>query len=91
MDGIRCTCDNQCSTFGACLRRKGIRIGWCRSAAGYDLSAEKANRAELDLYKSARLQGVQPTGTRTDQIRFALDESDRRGTAFDAGKVPSLG
>lgn len=82
MDGIRCTCDNQCSSFGACVRRKGIRIGWCRSSAGYDLSADKANAKELDFYKHARNQGVQPRGTRTHQIRHALDESDRTGTAY---------
>lgn len=87
MSETRCTCGAGCGTFGECVRRKGLRIGFCRSAAGYDKTAEKAWHRELDFYKSARKQGVQPAGTKTAQIRHALDVSDRTGTAYDASTL----
>ena len=40
---------------------------------------------ELDLYKSARAQGVQPATTRTKDIQIALDISQKTGKAYDAG------
>jgi hypothetical protein len=68
------------------MRRKNMRVGFCRSAAGLDYSKHKAWHQELELYKSARMQGVQPRGTQTHQIRAALDASDRAGQAYDASK-----
>lgn len=80
-----CTkCGTDCKTFGECVRAKGLRIGWSRSAAGLDLSAEKAKDKELNLYASAVKQGVQPAGTRTHQIRHALEKSEQTGKPFDA-------
>lgn len=87
MSETRCSCGDGCQTFGACMRRKGLRIGFCRSAAGRDYTHDKAWHKELDLYKSARSQGVQPAGTKTHQVRHALDMSDRAGTAYDASKL----
>lgn len=87
----RCTCGAGHETFGACIRAKGIRIGWARSAAGLDRSEDKAKERELALYKSARDQGVQPDGTRTRQSQMALEVSDRTGRAYDgADKAGSL-
>lgn len=83
--GTRCTCGAGCVTFGECIRRKGIRVGYCRSAAGVDATAQKEWDKELDLYRSARSQGIQPGGTTTVASKFALDMSDRMGRAFDAG------
>lgn len=82
----RCTCGAGCPTFGACMRRKGLRIGWCKSQDGLDATAEKAKNTELALYKSARDQGVQPLGTRMEQSRHALDVSDLTGRPFDGAK-----
>lgn len=39
---------------------------------------------ELNLYKSARDQGIQPAGTSTKQIQKAIDDSNKVGKAFDA-------
>lgn len=83
-------CGADCQTFGECLRNKGIRVGWSRSAAGFDLTSEKASTRELSLYAAARHQGIQPAGTRTAQIRAALDQSDLAGTAFNAATGPNL-
>ena len=37
---------------------------------------------ELDLYRSARAQGIQPDGTTTAKVQQALDASDKAGTAY---------
>lgn len=83
-------CGTDCKTFGECIRAKGLRVGFCRDAAGLDYSKHKAWNSELDLYASARRQGIQPAGTQTHQIREALDRSDSTGRAFDAGQAPTL-
>jgi len=81
----RCTCGRGCKTFGECMRRKGIRVGWCKSLVGLDRTDEKAKNTELALYASARKQGIQPAMTKTPQIRYALDQSDKQGRAWNAG------
>jgi hypothetical protein len=39
---------------------------------------------ELDLYRSARKQGIQPAGTSTRQVQKAIDDSNKVGKAYDA-------
>lgn len=76
-------------TFGACIRAKGIRIGWSRSAAGLDRTEEINKERELSLYKQARDQGIQPGTTNTQSSRFALDFSDQTGRPFKADETIS--
>jgi hypothetical protein len=83
------TCIAACATqdhasWGACRRAHGIKVGYCRSATNpnHDYTADKRWNAELDLYASARKQGIQPDSTQTRQIRHALDESDRVGKPY---------
>lgn len=84
MDGTRCTCGKGHETFGACMRAKHIRVGWCQSAKGLDATDERGKNRELDLYASARRQGIQPAGTSTHQTLTAMEISDRAGFAYDA-------
>jgi hypothetical protein len=65
------------ATYGECLRAKGL---------GVELNGGANRRwdAELDLYRSARLQGIQPATTMTRDIRAALDASDTLGRPYDA-------
>ena len=51
---------------------------------GLDYSRQKKWDKELELYRSARAQGIQPSSTKTRDIRKALDVSDKTGRAFDA-------
>lgn len=78
----RCACG--CPTYGAHLRSKNLRVGYARSAAGMDATTQKRWDAELEAYRDARSQGIQPAGTRMSQVRAALDASDASGSAFDA-------
>ena len=41
---------------------------------------------ELQLYRDARAQGIQPSGTSTKKIQAALAISDKTGTAYDASR-----
>lgn len=80
-----CPCDRH-DSYGAHLRAKNVSVTHCRSATGgRDLSAEKRNQRELDLYASARAQGIQPERTVTSNIRDALDRSDQMGKAYQPG------
>lgn len=72
------------TSWGACRRAHGIKVGYCRSAANprYDTTAEKSWNKELDLYAETRRQGIQPDTTKAADIRHSLDESDRVGVAY---------
>lgn len=50
-----------------------------------DATAEKHWQKELNAYKDARAQGIQPAGTTMPKIRAAVEASDRAGKAYDAG------
>lgn len=72
------------NSFGECLREKKMRIGWCNSAAGIDLSREKRWQSDLDAYASARRQGVQPETTWRRDVDAAMQWSEKNGAAFVA-------
>jgi hypothetical protein len=61
------------------------RVAYCNSAGGMDYSAQKAWDKDLDFYKDARRQGIQPSGTTRAQVTRALEISDKAGRAYDAG------
>lgn len=88
--GTRCTCGQGHKTFGACIRAKGLRIGWAASARGLDATEERNKERELELYRSARDQGIQPGSTRALSTRYALDISDELGKPFKADDFSSI-
>lgn len=82
--GKRCSCGGGCVTFGECIRRKGLRIGYCRTASGYDKTRQDKWDAELDAYRAARREGIQPNGTTMKAVNEAKRISDETGTAYGA-------
>jgi hypothetical protein len=76
-----CGCGAGHQTFGACCRAKNIRIGQV------DASEQKRWDAELDEFRAASRQGIQPKTTQLKDIRAAVDISNKTGVAFDAGLV----
>lgn len=86
MAAHNCRCDvaEPHSTFGACMRFKGVRVAYCQSAAGKDYTAEKRWQKDLDAYASARREGIQPASTRREAVTGARALSDKTGTAFQA-------
>ena len=84
-------CSTGCPTqdhanWGECVRAKNTRVAWAASARGFDATREKRFQKELDDYRSARSQGIQPGGTTTSKIREAVELSDRSGRAYNAEK-----
>ncbi|HKN44292.1 MAG TPA: hypothetical protein VJW23_10230 [Propionibacteriaceae bacterium] len=66
------------------MKAKGLRIGYANSANGMDYSAQKRWDRDLDAYKDARAQGIQPSGTSRPQVEAALAISNTTGTAYQA-------
>lgn len=60
-----------------------LELGTGDAGRPESMSQKKWNK-ELNLYKSARDQGIQPAGTSTKQIQKAIDDSNKVGKAFDA-------
>lgn len=72
------------ATWGECIRSQGQMIGYCNSANGHDLTAQKKLDSELAFYRQARAEGIQPASTRRAAVETAMAISDKSGVAFDA-------
>ncbi len=68
-------------TWGECIREKNALIAES-GVGGGDCSAQKKWDRELEAYRDARRQGIQPEGTSMAHIHQALDASDRAGAAY---------
>jgi hypothetical protein len=76
-------CSSACSTkehrtFGECMRAKDLQLNPNLSNTG----ATKAWDRELQAYRDARSQGIQPSGTTMAKIREAEEISQRTGQAY---------
>ena len=78
-----------------CRTRDHASYGECLRAANpvVNLKATPNNSwdRELETYRDARSQGVQPASTRMADTQRALDISDKTGVAFDAGAAGGIG
>ncbi len=79
-------CSSSCPTknhrtFGECVRGKRLNVGYCGQGGG-DLTAQKKWDRELDAYRDARRQGIQPDGTTMPKIEHAIRESEKHGMAY---------
>ena len=83
-------CDHGCPTYGAHIRNKGLGyVGTFPTRSnGYgrgDATGQKQWDAELQAYRDARAQGIQPAGTTRKAVERAVKISDKAGKAYDAG------
>jgi hypothetical protein len=83
-------CRSGCKTkdhdsWAECARDANVRVAYSNSAGGQDYTAAKKMNKELDAYKSARAEGIQPAGTRMHQVEQALRISDKTQSAFQGG------
>jgi hypothetical protein len=73
-------CDaNPC--FGC--KARGLQLNTGDANSQKSVSNKKWN-GELDAYRSARAQGIQPSGTSMAHIKAAVEASDVMGRPFDA-------
>lgn len=68
-------------SWGECARSANLRVAYCGIGGG-DASEQRKWDAELDLYRTARRQGIQPDGTKTDKVMAAIKASDQVGAAY---------
>ena len=71
--------------FGCKARSLQLNAGDAKGAIVAGGVTQKAWDKELDLYKQARAQGIQPDSTRTKDIQKAMDLSNQHGKAYDGG------
>ena len=81
------SCDDDC--FGC--KAKGLQLTTGDAAGNIIASGttQKKWDKELQLYRDAKAQGVQPGGTSTKAIRAALTASETLNKPYDAGKMPA--
>lgn len=73
-----------CPSYAACLKGKGVKVAYANSANGWDYSTQKKWDRDLAAYSDARAQGIQPGGTSRDQVDRAVAISNETGKAWDA-------
>lgn len=88
-------CTSGCPTqdhqsYGECLRAKGAGVVWANSARGLDATNEKRWQGEIDRYRSAVRQGMDPNGTTTAAVRAAETWSDKHGVAYSNENVRAV-
>lgn len=85
MSGTKCT--SGCKTkdhasYGECLQDKGVRTYLASPSKGLDGTTQKKWDHELDLYRKARKEGIQPDGTTLNKVTQAMKASDKVGAAY---------
>jgi hypothetical protein len=72
-----------------CFGCKGLSIQMnAGDADSRRLVSNKKFNKELDAYKEARSQGIQPAGTSMEKIQEAVKASETLGRAYNAEKMP---
>jgi hypothetical protein len=70
------------ASWGECLRDAGVRTYLASPSKGLDGTAQKKWDGDLELYRQARKQGIQPDGTTRDKVTAAIKASDAAGAAY---------
>lgn len=70
------------ASWGDCLRDAGVRTYLASPSKGLDGTAQKRWDSELDLYRQARSEGIQPDGTTLNKVTEAMRKSDAAGMAY---------
>ena len=76
-------CGEDC--FGCKIKTLELNAGDAKSAIINGGMTQKAWDKELDAYKAARKQGIQPKSTKMKDIHEAVEISNKVGKAYDAG------
>lgn len=63
-------------TYGECCRASGIRVAYCATAKGWDFSKQKRWDRELEGYRDAVAEGLNPEGTSWSDIDAARRKAD---------------
>ena len=88
-------CYGGCQTYGAHLRHKSISYNGCFPTrtvgqGGSDATRQKKWDRELDGYRDAVRQGIEPSGTTTAKTHEAVRLSDKYGVAYGTPQFKEL-
>lgn len=70
------------ASWGECLRAAQVRTYHVAVSKGFDATAQKKWDSELESYRRARKEGIQPDGTKQKKIDEARRLSDTAGAAY---------
>jgi len=90
------SCASSCKTqnhssYGACLRSKGVAVTGLESTnPSFTRESEKTFNSDVDAYSAARAQGIQPATTARRDIDAAVEASQRLQVPFDASSPPTV-
>jgi hypothetical protein len=84
VDHTKCGGPDKC--FGCKARGLQLSTG---DASSQKQTSNKKWEGELDAYRAARAEGIQPAGTTMDKIQEARRASDAMGAAYDANTMAS--
>jgi len=70
------------SSYGECLKAKQLGVLYAKSAIGQDLTAQKRWDSDLQAYRDARAQGIQPDTTLRKDVDAAVQISNQTGQAY---------
>ena len=78
-------CDSSC--FGCKAKNLQLNAGDARGDVNASGTTQKKWNSELETYRSARAQGIQPNSTKRKDIEAAHDASEKLGTAYDGNTM----
>jgi len=78
-------CDEDC--FGCKVKRLQLNAGDARGDVNASGTTQKKWNSELEAYRSARAQGIQPNGTKRKQVEAAHEASEKLGAAYDGNTM----
>ena len=73
--------------FGCKIQLLELSTGDARGDVIASGTTQKKWNSELEAYRSARAQGIQPNGTKRKQIEAAHIASENIGSAYDANSM----
>ncbi len=73
--------------FGCKIQLLELSTGDARGDVIASGTTQKKWNSELEAYRSARAQGIQPNGTQRKHIEAAHDASEKLGTAYDGNTM----
>jgi len=87
------SCSSGCPTqdhtsWGECIRSKSLRLSHDGKIDHIDAQRKWDN--ELDSYRSAVRQGMEPESTRTKDIKAAVQWSEQNGVAYSSDAKRSV-
>mgnify|MGYP000897609179 CR=1 FL=1 len=79
-------CKANCRTgphpsYGACLRANAPTVIHDSQEVGSSYFLHQQNEREINEYRAARAQGIQPSGTKLFDTRYAVEAAKRSDTA----------